>query len=104
MNDLISRQDVLDKAYAYGNGLEPEGFCVDVEDIQALPSVEPEQRWIPMTEQLPKNGYYYLWCSDAGSVQMDYYFNDEFEHGREYGYNIVAWMPLPEPWKGEEDE
>lgn len=40
--DLISRQAVLDKAYAYGSGLEPDGFCVDVEDIQALPSAQPE--------------------------------------------------------------
>lgn len=55
MNDLISRQAVLDKAYAYGNGLEPEGFCVEVEDIQALPSVDPEQRWIPVSERLPED-------------------------------------------------
>lgn len=40
MNDFISRQAALDKAYAYGYGLEPEGFCVEVEDIQALPSVQ----------------------------------------------------------------
>ena len=42
MSDLISRQAVLDKAYPYGNGDAPEGFCVDVEDIQALPSAQPE--------------------------------------------------------------
>lgn len=40
--DLIDRQAVLDMAYAYGNGLEPEGYCVNVEDIQALPSAQPE--------------------------------------------------------------
>jgi len=39
--DVVSRQAVLDNAYAYGNGLEPEGYCVNVEDIQALPSVTP---------------------------------------------------------------
>lgn len=43
ITDLVSRQAVLDKAYAYGNGLQPEGFCVDVEDIQALPSAQPER-------------------------------------------------------------
>ena len=42
VQDAVSRQAVLDKAYAYGNGYEPDGFCVDVEDIQALPSVQPE--------------------------------------------------------------
>ena len=39
--DCVSRQAVLDKAYAYGNGLEPDGYCVNVEDIQALPPVTP---------------------------------------------------------------
>ena len=41
--DCISRQMVLDNAYAYGNGLEPDGYCVNVEDIQALPPVTPQE-------------------------------------------------------------
>ena len=41
--DCISRQAVLEQAYAYGNGLEPDGYCVNVEDIQALPSVTPQE-------------------------------------------------------------
>jgi hypothetical protein len=43
-SDCISRQAVLEQAYAYGNGLEPDGYCVNVEDIQALPSVTPQPR------------------------------------------------------------
>lgn len=39
--DCVSREAVLDNAYAYGNGLEPEGYCVNVEDIQALPPATP---------------------------------------------------------------
>jgi len=42
-SDCISRQAVLEQAYAYGNGLEPDGYCVNVEDIQALPSVTPQE-------------------------------------------------------------
>lgn len=43
-DDAISRQEVLNNAYAYGNGLEPDGYCVNVEDIQALPPVTPQPR------------------------------------------------------------
>ena len=50
-----------------------------------------------MSERLPENGHYYLWCSDMGSVQSDYYW-DGFEKEQKYGYNIVAWMPLPRPY------
>lgn len=54
--DAVSREAVLDKAYAYGNGLEPDGFCVDVEDIQALPPVTPKR----MSSAEPEtNGYQY---------------------------------------------
>ena len=118
MNDLISRQGVLDKAYAYGNGLEPEGFCVDVEDIQALPSVELEQRWIPVTEQLPKpNEYerrkvrkYYLVQNVYGDMMVaSYRRNTTGKTWWEQMYannpvddEVVAWMPLPEPYEKRE--
>lgn len=54
-----------------------------------------EPHWIPVTEKLPKDGQYIL----------AYY--PEFECGclvqkyRTIGnYGFVAWMPLPEPFKG----
>ena len=60
--DCISRQAVLDNAYAYGNGLEPEGYCVNVEDIQALPPVtplRPKGKWIHWTDDYKD----YVTCS-----------------------------------------
>lgn len=62
-----------------------------------------QEEWIPCSERMPENGHYYLWCSDMGSVQSDYYWNG-FEKEQKYGYNIVAWMPLPKPWKGADNE
>lgn len=100
--DAVSREAVLDKAYAYGNGLEPDGFCVDVEDIQALPPVtpKPEQQWIPCSERLPKENGDYLVTGRQGAVNKR-----KYEDGRWYGnWAVVAWMPLPEPWKGEDNE
>ena len=70
--------------------------------LDSLPSAQPEPRWIPCEERLPENGHYYLWCSDMGSVQSDYYWNG-FENGMKYGYNIVAWMPLPRAYKEDSD-
>ena len=56
--DCISRQAVLEQAYAYGNGLEPDGYCVNVEDIQALPSVTPIR---PKGHWIKQNDDYYDW-------------------------------------------
>jgi hypothetical protein len=61
-DDCISRQAVLDKAYAYGNGLVPEGYCVDVEDIQALPPV------IPIFPNSATNGDMILTVFDTATV------------------------------------
>jgi hypothetical protein len=75
--------------------------------INNLPSAQPEQRWIPMSERLPEmdervlvtsGGYdYYVWdcMSNRGD---DYFWEDEegFYHNK---YEVVAWMPLPEPYQ-----
>ncbi len=52
--DCVSRQAILDNAYTYGNGLEPDGYCVNVEDIQALPPVAPihkKGKWIEIWDK-----------------------------------------------------
>ena len=101
MSDLIKREDAIE-ALKGREGILPDAYTA-VAIIRAIPSADRPQEWIPCSEKLPENGHYYLWCSDMGSVQNDYYWNG-FENGQKYGYNIVAWMPLPKPWKGADDE
>ena len=60
-----------------------------------LPKAEPEQRWIPVTERLPKENGDYLVTGRHGAVNIR-----KYEDGRWYGnWAVIAWMPLPEPWK-----
>lgn len=57
-------------------------------------------RWIPCSERLP------LWvehvndmvlvCYGNGSIRFDTCMNGEWVHG-----NPIAWMPLPEPYRGD---
>ena len=98
---LIDADRLLDrcKFYHLPNG----DLAVPIIDVQHAPTIEPKRKkgeWIPCSERLPENGHYYLWCSDMGHVQSDYYW-DGFENGMKYGYNIVAWMPLPSPYTQE---
>lgn len=58
------------------------------------------------TSQLPDDGQEVLTCSRWGNVRIDKFENDP-DYGCSFEENgdmdgIVAWMPLPEPWKGEE--
>ena len=86
--DAISRQAVLDNAYAYGYGLEPEGYCVNVEDIQALPPVTPSR---PI-EQEPRQGHWIKVTNGRGGHECDVCHNyaPSFQTGDEY---LSAFCP-----------
>lgn len=143
MSDLIERQAAID-ALDCINGAE--------EVLRALPSAQPEQKWIPCIERLPDNRVdvlicYRVWQQYAkryvyaivnGWYARKYSVNEnvfsEWEADCDYkededefyiqegwyefttqgngdlmnwyigGAEVVAWMPLPEPYKGETDE
>lgn len=85
----------------------------------AIKSLEqPEQRWIPCSETEPKKSGYYL-CTHSGTVIVspDYYTTqeqaeeifadpeDEYLDLKEYigwaSKDVIAWMPLPGPYREE---
>lgn len=60
------------------------------------------------TSQLPDDGQEVLTCSRWGNVRIDKFENDP-DYGCFFEENgdmdgIVAWMPLPEPWRGESND
>lgn len=65
-----------------------------------------KQEWIPVTERLPKldeSGYAYVMvCMDDEFVATTDYTRDEgFSLWAESG-EVIAWMPLPEPYRPEQ--
>ena len=81
--------------------------------IMAKASAQPEPQWIPCSERLPEKKTEVIYCLDNYFVSIGYmtdrdYCGDETElhwEDLESGALIYpeAWMPLPEPWKGEAD-
>lgn len=57
-------------------------------------------QWIPCSERLPEEGGYYLTTTMYQEVYCDYWNGDNFDRTE----MVIAWMPLPEPWKGEQNE
>lgn len=61
--------------------------------------------WIPVSERLPETGKQYLCCNADGFREVGYLskrtgewaFTDTEAFGE-----VIAWMPLPEPYKGGE--
>lgn len=118
MSDLIDRQAAIDEVHKEFDEClvwDESGECTadEVERIlESLPSAQPEQRWIPVSDRLPKyDGEMYLvtdYCEQINRrrIHVSYcYVNREgFWSDVPIGYKVIAWMPLPEPWKeGEAD-
>ena len=77
---------------------------------------EEPMQWIPCSERLPKEEKRHYWvCTDTGYQCQCWWTNDVYGLGASdrWGWKIfdipqyqkvIAWMPLPEPWKGADDE
>ena len=73
-----------------------------------------QTRWIPVSERLPKAGEYigdvdkyYLVQNEYGDMLVARYTHSEYWEQiyqfQPIGDEIVAWMPLPEPYKAESE-
>ena len=67
--------------------------------IQALPPVQPKQKWISVHDKLPEKGQQVLVSCDSGYVSSDYFDGNCFESFVDSEEEVVAWIPMPEPFK-----
>ena len=119
MDDLIRREDaikalrslahevvVIDKVCSLGVAMD------FISAIRELPSADRPQEWIPCSDRLPeKEGIYLITATnyifDTEEIAVGTcYFNTEygFSNNTNTRRKILAWMPLPKPWKGADDE
>lgn len=111
MSDLISRNYLyhemnMKRLELHEKGLSWNEFCrgfgFAMEFVKDAPSIEPEWRWIPVTESLPEDGERVL-ITHKGGVSFGWYNGSYWERGAPMNHRplqtVIAWMPLPEPAK-----
>ena len=108
MNDLISRQAAIDVADAVWSVTGDKNVAKVWAQIKDLPSAQPG--WIPVTEKPIGGGQYIVTLKDDKEVWTDIAEWNPTFGGRwqaeffdcEYRDidNVVAWQPLPTPYRG----
>ena len=113
--DIISRQAAIDTVAKYDFSFPQytERFVTElrdamkadiINDLVELPIVQSELKWIPCGEQLPKERQWVL-CQCRAKIIDVLRLNSNHDWEQLYpqttymGGFVVAWMPLPEPYK-----
>lgn len=89
MIDTIYREDALAE---FVDGRDVFDIMASIED---LPS---SNEWIPCSERLPEPYESVIVTDSKGRVFENY----RIKIGWSKGFNIIAWQPLPNPYKGGE--
>ena len=123
MDDLISRQaaiTAIQNAYCDTEGGDDKcavwknvGLTEALHIMQDLPSA---QQWIPVSERLPEKPYGCLvtvWDEEPMTGEMfenllPYFVGWDGEQwndgdGQQCPFEVIAWMPLPEPYERREE-
>ncbi len=111
--DFISRQDALKRLKDFANDdmtstakAVGADYCMDI--IKAMPGAG--QEWIPVSERWPENKSYVLTTihvpgrsphSRSGWFEDGLFMNDNGDTWKCTDREVIAWMPLPEPYGGE---
>jgi hypothetical protein len=105
MNDLISRRALCDYA------LNQKDKSVTPNDIMRFPSAQP--KWVLRSEKLPEERTKVLATvlvphRESIVISAEYlmgtFYCDNGDCWMADDEEVVAWMPLPQPYKGEQDE
>lgn len=124
MSDLISREDAIEAIEQLWDWQTVDGIQTStalrqvIRDIKNIPSAQRKGEWIPCSEMLPnKHTDVLTYCEEADLIEiqsLESFYDednriDELHWENQTGYwqnfyEVIAWMPLPEPYKDGDTE
>lgn len=88
-------------------------YKIDVNEARRIiEGIEAVNKWIPVSERLPEDNKTVIASTKYGvypetSYEEGYGWEWAYEAGADYWESlegVMAWMPLPEPYKAESEE
>lgn len=84
--------------------------AIDEMKSQMLVSLPNSGEWIPAKSKFPPKGEDVLVTEDGGAISIATFDGRSYEnawHGDDFGYSlseIIAWRPLPKPYREDDDK
>lgn len=86
--------------YAKNNNIPiPELYDI----LEQIPAIDPEPKWIPVSESLPESRVYVLVTYEYQYGLIDHGISWYEDKRKEWmsAREVTAWVPLPEPYREE---
>lgn len=103
--EAISYLESIPKYIDYNN---EDYYAVSWEILEAIELAKEAltaQQWIPCSQRVPEDGFYLVTNKWHHIDLLHYQQNRGWHHGNmqdtEGKPSVIAWMPLPNPYKGE---
>ena len=101
--------NLINAVYNSGGFKNYNSYTYLFDQVDTMPEAkeDTEPHWIPVTKDTPKEANTYMCtCSDAGRrivtpVKWQPRTKTWNLTGARAYWKVIAWMPLPAPWKGE---
>ena len=105
-------KECIHKSVCYRVDSVPIAYAQKCGDFVSGKALEQEPKWIPVSDRLPEAGEYvgnvakyYLVQNEYGDMLVARYTHsgywEQIYQLKPIGDEIVAWMPLPEPYKAQ---
>ena len=103
METYWDRKQILSIARSNIEKLPAEERVINFGEIANVKSIAMIRNldWIPTAERLPEKKGWYIISHEQGVVSFDRWLGDD---GWDGFTHIKAWMPLPDPYQGGDDE
>ena len=104
---------VLEKYKRYAEGILTDEVLDSIAFDMAIESLQTEQKWIPVSERLPEQSNDYI-CTipldgketfvKVLTFHKGSFYEDDDEWGATFYHDVIAWMPLPKPYREDGEE